>query len=156
MNIHIENNESKREICMIHLILRYLSSSKRHFGVRQIAEFNCTLSWQAVDTKQLVTYGSACRILISRIPARNAGFSSKPCIFLRQPPNRSKFDYLCMSIPQEMLDLCKNAGMTVGIVTVFLLSSHLCLVQVDNGWPFIFYATGEFQPLLCNRWMLKH
>ncbi|XP_067659141.1 uncharacterized transporter slc-17.2-like isoform X2 [Haliotis asinina] len=45
------------------------------------------------------------------------------------------------------------AGFNIANAITFLLCGFLCLIPIDNGWPFIFYVFGGCTLLWCPLWL---
>ena len=42
------------------------------------------------------------------------------------------------------LTTCSYSGLSLAGIVTFYISGHLCGIDADNGWTFIFYFFGEF------------
>ncbi|KAK6165938.1 hypothetical protein SNE40_022744 [Patella caerulea] len=54
---------------------------------------------------------------------------------------------------KSQLTACSFSGLSIAGITTFLVSGYLCTIQLDNGWPFIFYVFGGFALLLLGPWL---
>ncbi|KAK6165944.1 hypothetical protein SNE40_022750 [Patella caerulea] len=54
---------------------------------------------------------------------------------------------------KSQLTTCSYSGLSIAGITTFLVSGYLCTIQLDNGWPFIFYVFGGFSLLLVFPWL---
>ncbi|KAK6165948.1 hypothetical protein SNE40_022752 [Patella caerulea] len=54
---------------------------------------------------------------------------------------------------KSQLTACSYSGLSIAGITTFLVSGYLCTIQLDNGWPFIFYVFGGFSLLLVFPWL---
>ncbi|ESP00182.1 hypothetical protein LOTGIDRAFT_201052, partial [Lottia gigantea] len=54
---------------------------------------------------------------------------------------------------KSQLTACSFSGLSIAGITTFLVSGYLCTIQVDHGWPFIFYVFGGFALLLILPWL---
>ncbi|CAG5131748.1 unnamed protein product, partial [Candidula unifasciata] len=45
-------------------------------------------------------------------------------------------------------------GVNIGSILASVLSGYLCLVPLDNGWPFVFYTFGFISLIWCLCWYL--
>ncbi|XP_067658258.1 uncharacterized transporter slc-17.2-like [Haliotis asinina] len=53
---------------------------------------------------------------------------------------------------QQIIALC-FAGYSMANIVTFSLCGYLCLIPIDNGWPFIFYVFGGCAILWALTWM---
>ncbi|KAK7500731.1 hypothetical protein BaRGS_00007975, partial [Batillaria attramentaria] len=55
---------------------------------------------------------------------------------------------------KAQLTTCSYTGLSLAGVLTFFVSGYLCDIDIDNGWPFIFYFFGMFALLCLPPWML--
>lgn len=55
---------------------------------------------------------------------------------------------------KAQLSTCSYTGLSLAGILTFFVSGYLCEIDLENGWPFIFYFFGGFALLCLPPWML--